>query len=399
MSAFNSPGYLITYLPAYQELSNAESLPIFSYGAVGWHGNGFQSAAFQVDRERRQDLRLMPLEKVTQGVAQMKKKYPDNRLRMHLEKCSLTYGCPAAKNFFIGRCEAPLPSSPACNARCLGCLSFQSTGCVSHCQDRIAFMPSPQELSEIALEHLSRVPDGVVSFGQGCEGDPLLASEVIEPAIRMIREKTHTGTINMNTNGSLPEVLSTLFDAGLDSIRVSINSFRKECYSAYFRPRGYEFADVLESIRMGIARGRHTAINYLNMAGITDTPEEKDALFSFFAGHPVHQIQWRNMNFDPLRYREVMAGAAPQGTPVGMAFLVAEIRRLFPQIRHGYFNPYVNKGGEREANAPLRTKFDGEPSQKAYTSVKGRKAALPHASGCIRSRIGLMIGKTERRMP
>ena len=149
VSAFNSPGYVISSVPAYQEGKGAFNLPLFSYGSVGWRGNGFRSAVFQIDRERRQDLRLMPSEKINRGVSVLKKKMPRNRLRRHLEKCALVYGCPAAKNFFIGRCEAPLPSSPKCNARCLGCLSHQSHPVLSHCQDRIDFMPSPMRLLKL----------------------------------------------------------------------------------------------------------------------------------------------------------------------------------------------------------------------------------------------------------
>ena len=278
VAAFNSPGFVNAYVPAYEEMANAGSLPLFSYAAVGWYGEGFRSAVFQVDKEPRQDLRRMPLEKVREGVGALIKKMPRNRLAKHLEKCALTYGCPAAKNFFIGRYEAPLPSSPHCNARCLGCLSLQPVKEISHCQDRIAFMPSADEIAEIALSHLSRVKNGVVSFGQGCEGDPLLAAEVIGPAIELIRKRVSHGTINMNTNGSLPDVLEWLFDAGLDSIRVSLNSVRTSCYDAYFRPNGYRFVNVLDSIDLGIQKGRHVAINYLNMAGFTDTPEEKAAL-------------------------------------------------------------------------------------------------------------------------
>ena len=341
VSAFNSPGYVISSVPAYKERKGAFNLPIFSYGAVGWHGDGFRSAVFQVDKERRQDLRLMPPEKIDRGVSVLKKKMPENRLRRHLEKCALVYGCPAAKNFFVGRCEAPLPSSPKCNARCLGCLSHQSNPGLSHCQDRIDFMPSAQEIAEIALAHFSKVKDGVVSFGQGCEGDPLLAAEVIEPAIRIIRRKVSTGTINMNTNGSLPKVLDRLFDAGLDSIRVSINSVREKCYTAYFRPKGYRFDDVLESIALGIRRGKHVAINYLNMAGVTDSPEETAALLSFIENHPLHQIQWRNMNYDPLRYLKAMTKASPHGASIGMKNLMNRVKTRFPALQHGYFNPYV----------------------------------------------------------
>ena len=73
---------------------------------------------------------------------------------------------------------------------------------IHHSQDRITFTPSPEEIAEVALAHIQRVENSVVSFGQGCEGDPLLATHVIEPAIRQIRSQTDRGTINMNTNGT-----------------------------------------------------------------------------------------------------------------------------------------------------------------------------------------------------
>ena len=37
VAAFNSPGYVISHCCAYQEASTASMLPLFSYGAVGWH--------------------------------------------------------------------------------------------------------------------------------------------------------------------------------------------------------------------------------------------------------------------------------------------------------------------------------------------------------------------------
>jgi pyruvate-formate lyase-activating enzyme len=341
VAAFNSPGFVNAYVPAYEERAEAGNLPLFSYAAVGWHDAGFRSAVFQVDKEPRQDLRRMPPEKVRKGVRAAKKRMPRNRLAQHLEKCALTYGCPAAKNFFIGRYEAPLPTSPQCNARCLGCLSLQSAKEISHCQDRIAFMPSADEIAEIALSHLARVKNGVVSFGQGCEGDPLLAAEVIGPAIELIRKRISHGTINMNTNGSLPNTLRKLFDLGLDSIRISLNSVRKSCYDAYFRPNGYSFSNVLKSIELGIQQGRHVAINYLNMAGFTDTPEEKAAFTQFLETFPIDQIQWRNLNFDPIRYWQVMNTVAHHSPAQGMKDLMNQVKTTFPHIRHGYFNPPV----------------------------------------------------------
>jgi pyruvate-formate lyase-activating enzyme len=339
VAAFNSPGVVLTRTCAYEEREGARMLPLFSYGAVGWLGKGFRSAASVVDREPRQDLRRMPRDRIVAGVEAMRAMLPTNRLARHLEHCALSYGCPAGKNFFLGRYEAPLPTSRACNARCLGCISLQSGKVLTSSQNRIAFTPTAAEIAEVALAHIRRVAHGVVSFGQGCEGDPLMAARVIGPAIARIRATTADGTINMNTNASLPHILGPLLDAGLDSIRVSMNSVREACYHAYFRPKGYRFAQVLESIDLALAKGRHVAINYLNCPGFTDTPEEAAALAVFLEKHPIQLIQWRNLNYDPHRYLGVMKAAAPTGPPVGIDRLLQMIRKQFPRLQFGYFNP------------------------------------------------------------
>ena len=339
VAAFNSPGYVITYISAYQESEKAGYLPLFSYGAAGWHRGDFRTAVVMVDPEPRQDLRQMKREDIVAGMEAMRENLPSNRLREHLENCALRYGCPAGKNFFLGRYEAPLPTATGCNARCLGCLSQQKDSGIPHSQDRITFTPSSQEISQVALAHINRVKNSVVSFGQGCEGDPLLAAEVIEPAIQQIRSKTWNGTINMNTNGSRPEILDRLFDAGLDSIRISLNSIREKCYQAYFRPQGYRFGDVLDSIRVALTKQKFVAINYLNCPGFTDTPREINALIQFLHRYPIHMIQWRNLNYDPIRYWQEMRSVAEHGEPVGVRNLLDRIRKQFPNLKFGYFNP------------------------------------------------------------
>jgi molybdenum cofactor biosynthesis enzyme MoaA len=343
VAAFNSPGFVISYVSAYRENTAAGFLPLFSYGAVGWHEDKFRSAVIRVDREPRQDLRRMKPEDVVAGIADIQRKLPDNRLETHLEKCAMEYGCPAAKNFFLGRYEAPLPTSPRCNARCLGCLSLQKDSEIHISQTRINFTPSSAEIAEIALFHTRRVKQSVVSFGQGCEGDPLLAAQVIAPAINQIRSVTGDGTINMNTNGSKPQTLKKLFKAGLDSVRISLNSVRKDCYNAYFRPNGYRFSDVMKSIEIALELGKFVSINYLNCPGFTDSPKELEALTAFLKVYPIGMIQWRNLNFDPIRYWNMMSAVADHGTPLGMQHILDEIKKSFPSLKYGYFNPPKEK--------------------------------------------------------
>ena len=336
VAAFNSPGFVVTGISAYSETENAKPLPWFSYGAVGWYDGEFRPAVFLVDREKRQDLRQMPDRKVKEGIRAMRERMPANRLRDHLENCALTYGCPAGKNFFLGRFEAPLPTAQTCNARCLGCLSLQKDNNISQSQNRIAFTPTPEEIAEVALAHIERVKNSVVSFGQGCEGDPLMAGDIIEKAILRIRSETDRGTINLNTNASRPDLLRRLCDAGLDSMRVSLNSFRPSTYHAYYRPKGYHLGEVIDGIDAVINQGRFVSINYLNCPGFTDTPDEVEALIGFLQQHPVNMIQWRNLNFDPLRYWQAVSAS---GEPLGIQRLFKRVCRLFPDLKHGYFNP------------------------------------------------------------
>ena len=282
----------------------------------------------------------MPPAKIEAGVKEMTAQMPKNRLLTHLAHCALTYGCPAAKNFFLGRFEAPLPTATTCNARCLGCLSKQSAdSSIPVSQNRIAFTPSPDEIAQIALTHIKRVPKAVVSFGQGCEGDPVLSADIIREAIKLIRNKTDQGTIHMNTNASRPDSLEALFDAGLDSIRVSLNSVRKDFYSAYFRPRGYTWEMVCDSIDRAVKKRRFVAINYLNSPGFTDSAKEAQALFDFIDCFGIDMIQWRNLNFDPLHYWAAMAAVGDSGLPLGMPELIEAVRQRFPNLINGYFNP------------------------------------------------------------
>ncbi|PIE61815.1 MAG: radical SAM protein [Desulfobacterales bacterium] len=339
VAVFNSPGYVNLHCCAYDDTGVNTPLPLFSYGAVGFGKKQFRSAALKVDDEPRQDLRRMPISRVQAGVKQHRKTHPDNRLIRHLETCALEYGCPAGKNFFLGRYEAPLPTSVVCNAACMGCISLQTDNNIRACQDRIAFIPTPQEIAEIALSHIKRVDKAVVSFGQGCEGEPLTSGKILVEAVKRIRAHTDKGTINLNSNASLPQVVDQLCAAGLDSMRVSMNSVRPECYKAYFRPKSYTFDNVANAIQTAKSHGIFVAINYLNCPGFTDSERERRALFHFIQDLDIDMIQWRNLNFDPRYYHRIMAKITNNGHATGMGNMIETLTCQFPKLIHGYFNP------------------------------------------------------------
>jgi len=316
----------------------APALPTFAYTAVGFADGGYWTSAFRVDPDPRQDPWRFSEARVRTGVERRRAELPRNRVARQLEKCALSYGCRAAQNFFLGRHEAPLPSSSACNAQCIGCISLQPDGAFRASHDRLAEPPAGAALAAVALSHLSRVRDGVVSFGQGCEGEPLLFADRLADAVRRIRAETPRGTIHLNSNASKPEALRTLRAAGLDSLRASLNSPRPDVYAAYYQPRGYGVRDVIESLRSMVASGGHASVNLLCFPGVTDTEAELEALSDLVDETGLHMLQLRNLNIDPDLYRAALPADAV-GKGRGMRWLRAALARRFPKLRFGYFNP------------------------------------------------------------
>jgi pyruvate-formate lyase-activating enzyme len=339
VAAFMAPAHTAVHTAAYETVRNdIAPLPLFAYTAVGWHNGRFWVSAFRSDPDSRQDARGFDPEKIKKKTVQQLKKNSTNRLIQHLGKCCLTYGCPAARNYFLGRWEAPLPTSPACNARCVGCISLQPSGCCPATQDRIRFVPRVSEITALAVPHLNRAPGAIVSFGQGCEGEPLLQAATLQKAVRAIRGQTQTGTINLNSNASLPGKVKLLAEAGLDSLRVSMNSARESCHALYYRPVDFTFSHVLESIDVMKKAHKFVSLNYFILPGFTDDPAEFAALCSLIEDHQPDLIQLRNLNMDPDWYLDTVK-YSPDTPPMGIRNWHARLKKHFPRLRFGYFNP------------------------------------------------------------
>ncbi|MBD5604331.1 MAG: radical SAM protein, partial [Candidatus Eremiobacteraeota bacterium] len=317
-------GYTRLLLPAYREQPGAPTLPLFGYTFACVVDDALHVAAMRTDASDDWTPRTFAAGELEAIVARRRERDPSNGVLAQLAICAERYGCFTAQNVFLERGEAALPVSPKCNARCIGCISEQ---------DADAGIPSPQErvrdettedaLVRIALAHLERVPDGIVSFGQGCEGEPLLRATTIARAIAAIRAATNAGTININTNGSLPKSLAMLIDAGLDAVRVSLNSFRPETYAAYYRPIGYDLGDVLGSVRAAVDAKLRVSLNLLTHPGVTDAVDEVVASDAFLRDVPVTMVQTRTLNIDPARY--FAAVGRPASPPLGMREALARI--------------------------------------------------------------------------
>jgi molybdenum cofactor biosynthesis enzyme MoaA len=339
VAAFLPPGYAVFALAAFERLPQAPLLPLHSYAAVCWYGGQFHVPAVRVESDTKHDPDQFTDRGLRQRVRQLRKRLPTNRLVEHLaENCAVRYGCANAKNLFYGRWECPIPLVPACNAACVGCISALPDQPIPSPQDRLTFVPDIADVLAIAVPHLEAAPRAMISFGQGCEGEPLLQGDLMIAIIRAIRRRTDRGTIHLNTNGSRPEVVTRLCDAGLDSIRVSLNSAQPEIYARYYRPRLYAFEQVAESIRVARSRGCFTSINYLTFPGLTDSPTEFDTLGKLIESTGLNMIQWRNLNIDPDAYCDVIDLSASERA-IGMRRVLDQLRQRFPSLRHGYVNP------------------------------------------------------------
>lgn len=338
-------GYTRLAIPAYVKTDRSRKLPLFGYTAVVWKDGGFHVAAQQTDDPEPWNPLNCDRRKLKKGVEALLAKYPENRVYRHLSHCALGYECLTASNTFLQRWEGAVPVSSGCNAGCFGCISEQpdDSGFPAP-QTRMNFRPTVDELVEIMLEHL-KTPDAIISFGQGCEGEPSTQVKLIVDAIRRVREQTNLGYININTNAGLTDHIRAIVDAGLDLMRVSTISAIEEHYNAYYRPRGYTLRNVEKSLRYAADRGVYTSINYLVFPGVSDREEEIEAMIDFAKRTGLKLIQLRNLNIDPESYLELIPPA--RGEIFGMKRMIEIFREELPDVRIGNYTHVPPEGFRR----------------------------------------------------
>jgi pyruvate-formate lyase-activating enzyme len=344
-------GYTRLFVPAFVKRDKSRPLPLFGYTAVAWQDGAFYVAAEETDAPEPWNPKNCDVDELEAQVEFLLAKHSGNRLYRHLSKCALEYECLTASNTFLRRLEGAVPVSFACNAGCFGCISEQppERGFVSP-QTRMNFKPTVEEVVQVMLEHL-RTPDSIISFGQGCEGEPSTQAPLIIEAIRRVRSQTDMGYININTNAGLTDHIKGIVDAGLDLMRVSIISALSDHYNAYYMPRGYSLAHVEKSLRYAADQGVYTSLNYLVFPGVTDREEEMEAMIDFARRTGLKLIQMRNLNIDPDSYLQLIPPA--KGEIYGMKRMLEIFREELPDVAIGSYT-HVPPAGfpKRTAGSP-----------------------------------------------
>jgi pyruvate-formate lyase-activating enzyme len=328
-------GFTRLLIPGYAKTDKTKLLPLFGYTAVVWKDGRFFVAAHPTDDPELWNPRNCDPAELEIQVQHLLQKYSGNRLYEHLSHCALEYECLTASNTFLNRWEGAVPVSFSCNAGCFGCISEQpeDSGFPAP-QTRMNFKPTVDEVVQVMLEHL-KTPDSIISFGQGCEGEPSTQAPIIIEAMRRVRQQTNTGYININTNAGLNDHIRGIVDAGLDLMRVSTISALDEHYNAYYKPRGYTLRNVEKSLRYAVDQGVLTSINYLIFPGVTDREEEVEAMIEFVRRTGLKLIQLRNLNIDPESYLSLIPKA--QGELLGMKQMIEIFEQELPDVMLGSY--------------------------------------------------------------
>ncbi len=337
------PGFTRTFLPAVARrplaiATDAPILPQWAYTAAAATPDGFAVWALRTDRRAHWSPARHSTPDLEARVADRLAATP-NPIYRQLSRCALEWRCFTAQNTFYGRDEGAIPSSARCNAACIGCLSEQDDGMPPSSHERIARPPTAEQMAEVAIHHLGTARGKVmVSFGQGCEGEPLLRWKEIARAIRLIRAATTRGSLHLNTNGSIPGALGALCDAGLDSVRISLNSAAPDLYAAYYRPKRYGLDDVIRAIQTAKRKGAYVALNLLTFPGVTDREGEVRALARLVQRTRVDQVQTRPLAIDPDVYLAIARGRGAGGPALGVRRLIRALRAARPGLVVGNFS-------------------------------------------------------------
>ena len=317
-------------------------LPLWAYTAVGASrsgGHGNVAALFLADETSRWSPDLFYKPDLKDRIQKRLAEDPTNQVLIQLSECARDYLCCCASNGFYERWEGAVPIAPACTAACLGCLSKEPAFNTPTPQKRLKFQPTSEEIGRVIASHLERSPEPMMSFGQGCEGEPTMNGPVIIAAVQQARARTQRGVININTNGSRPETIRECARSGASALRISINTFDRDVYTMYYRPADYDYDDVIRSFYVGKEMGMHISINLLIWPGWTDQMVEVDRISKLVDDGALHMVQLRNLCMDPGYFRQALPPREKRGMLLGMKGFVAELHRRHPRLRFGTFNP------------------------------------------------------------
>lgn len=171
-------------------------------------------------------------------------------------------------------------------------------------EEGVPLTPNAQLLTKEEILHLASlfVEQGVTKI-RLTGGEPTVRSDIVELVQGIGRLKTRgLESLAMTSNGiALKRKLPALYEAGLDTINLSLDTLDPHLFEIMTRRRGFDkvIGSIDEAIRLGIP---HVKINTVVMRGIND--QEVLDFVSYTKDRPVNVRFIEYMPFDGNRWNK-----------------------------------------------------------------------------------------------
>ena len=326
LAAILRPGHLRTHLPACDPAADVTPLEPLPYAAVAADQAGEIVVAAVAPVHA--PVPPGPADDLAALITERLRSEPSNRLLRQLARCAREYTCPAARNAFLGRGECALP---------IGATSNDQAGPIVALRRRderaptepAAMRATAADVAVVANAHF-RAGGTSVSFGQACEGDPLVLARTIAEAVGLMTRPDRTEIV-IRTNGSSAAALGRVADAGIDHVIVALASVHGPTYERVHAPIGHRWTDVRASLREAASRKLALTIELLSLPGLTDRDTEASALVALLGELPAGTALLPvDLAADPYA---LLARLPKDGDTVGIAALLERLRADAAHVR------------------------------------------------------------------
>lgn len=323
--------YLRLFLPAYT-CAEGEQLPPMAYTAIGWLEEKFVTPALQMDKLR--PVNVNSTETALAKAAEAKEKFPKNKLIPFLEECISQNACSMAADIFTGGYECAIPVSMAhCTEPVIPSAAL-ATGCSG--LRKLNFTPSSRDIIEVAMFYADQTKKPLITFGSACEGDPVMVAETVAKAIKVIKKNRPDATVSYIGCAGFPDKMKMLYEAGLDSVRLTVNSVNPSTYERFYRPKGFTFDGIYKSIELAHRAGVFVSLGLETLPGLNDRESETQALMDFIEAFKIDLIQMSNLDGDPnaifqlynFKFEEIH----------GIKNMLKLLKKRFKSLKFGYYN-------------------------------------------------------------
>lgn len=327
LAAILRPGLLRTHLPAVDPAADVAPLEPLPYAAVAADAAGELVVAAVTLGDASP---MAPAaDDIASRITERLRREPSNRLLRQLARCAREYECPAARNAFLGRGECALPIGAPLNDRAGPVVAPRRREERAPTGEPTAMRATAEDVAAVANAHFAAGGTSV-SFGHGCEGEPLGLVRTVTGAVGLITRPA-AGEIILRTNGSSAAALARAADAGIDRAIVALASAAGPTYERVHAPIGYRWTDVRASLREAASRKLALTIELLSLPGLTDRESEARAIVALLGELPAGTLLLPvDLAADPYA---LLARLPKDGATIGIATLLERLRTEAAHVR------------------------------------------------------------------